>query len=439
MVNPRITLVDRVVDLRRRAVLQGGRSDGRLSPREAELLEYLVGRAPEAVSRDALLEAVWGADSDCDARTVTVTLARLRAKIEADPSAPVHLVTDATGYRFVPASPPVDLARTTPPAPWATPPPAPPREATPFVDRPEAATARALLARERIVALVGPPGSGKSRLAEELAATIAGRAVLSCPLESSRDVDEIEQRIAPLLGAGRPTLIVLDDAEHLAAALAAPLKRWVATDPHVVWLVTSREPMRIAGEAIVPVAGLATPGSDDPAAAAASPAVALLVERLRAVRGAFAPSEVDLAQLGTLARRLDGLPLALELAAGRGRLLSPAALLRRCEDRPFELLTSDRRDLPPRRSSMRAALAATWDRLAPWERAAVHIWARELPPTAALDVVEAAFAAIPGAPPALDVVQALLDRGLLLHAPGADGEPRLSLPWLVACYVRLAP
>jgi len=243
----------------------------------------------------------------------------------------------------------------------------------------------------RLLTLAGPGGVGKTHLAlavtQATAATFAdGVCVVS--LASLRDPDLVPAAIAEALGLresvatpfiaaleadlrDKQLLLVLDNFEHLA--LAAPLVAdLLAACPGVVALVTSRAPLRLRGERELAVQPLALPTPDDLASVAALEQVAavrLFVARVRQVRPDFVLSMTNAASVAAICQRLDGLPLAIELAAARCRLLDPQMLLERLDAR-LPLLTEGAMDLPARQRILRATLQWSYDLLPPEARAA---------------------------------------------------------------------
>jgi predicted ATPase len=222
----------------------------------------------------------------------------------------------------------------------------------------ELAEAAALLREHRLVTLTGPGGSGKTRLALQLAADAVGEfadGVYWVPLQALTDPELVVPTIARVVGAAVPlsqhladrrALLLLDNVEQVIDAAPA-LAEILAATTRAVLLVTSREPLRVAGEHRYPVEPL--PESD---------AAELFVERARAVDPTFEPSAV----VAEICSRVDGLPLALELAAARLTLFSADDLLARL-DAALPLLTTRTRDLPERQRTLRATIAWSHDLL----------------------------------------------------------------------------
>ncbi|MEV6583316.1 BTAD domain-containing putative transcriptional regulator [Streptomyces sp. NPDC051582] len=297
-----------------------------------------------------------------------------------------------------PPAPPAPLTAPAPPAPPAPPPPpAPPAEParpapiahpggnlrprlTSFVGRePELAGLRSDLARLRLVTLTGPGGSGKTRLAEHAAAAdhepgwlvelarldhpaaVPGAVLSALGLREStlvaREKTPAEDPAAQLVEhcANRRLLLVLDNCEHVIGAVAELAEHLLTHCPGVRILATSREPLGVPGETVRPLDPLPP-----------DPAHRLFVDRAAAVRPGFTPAD-DPAAVAEICARLDGLPLAIELAAARLRLLTPRQIADRLDDR-FRLLTGGARTVLPRQQTLRAVVDWSWDLLDDKER-----------------------------------------------------------------------
>jgi predicted ATPase/transcriptional regulator with XRE-family HTH domain len=247
----------------------------------------------------------------------------------------------------------------------------------------ELATLTELLRGSRLVTLVGPGGVGKTRLALRVAATTRGApdGVWLVELASLADPALLRQTVGAVLGLreepGRSSsqilidhlrekraLLVLDNCEHLAKACAELVLMLLQSCPGLRILTTSRAALLVRGEQIAPVPPLELPESQQqltPEALAQVPAVALFLERARLVRPAFALDASSAPAVAELCRRLDGLPLAIELAAANTQLLPPQLLNQRLGSR-FDSLSGPR-DLPARQRTIRATLAWSHDLL----------------------------------------------------------------------------
>ncbi len=265
---------------------------------------------------------------------------------------------------------------------------------TAFIGREdEAAVMRQLLSRVdvRLVTLTGPGGIGKTRLALQVASDIAAEfpggvcfvalAAVAEPASIAstivqavgiRETDNQspQERLKEYAGAlEQPTLLLLDNFEHLipAAGIVAQL---LATGPKLKIVVTSQSPLHVYGEHEFPVPPLALPDPKSmPPLEALSrlPAVALFVERAQAVKHEFALTKENASAVAAICSRLDGLPLAIELAAARIKMLSPAAMLARLESR-LNLLTGGARDLPTRQQTLRSTVDWSYGLLNPAEQ-----------------------------------------------------------------------
>jgi predicted ATPase/DNA-binding SARP family transcriptional activator len=322
--------------------------------------------------------------------------------------------------------------------------------------------ARAQLTRAeaRLLTMLGPGGVGKTRLAVEVArrlqGTLAGGAHF-VPLAALTDPATLATAIAqaldvPLEGTEAPAdqlvealrevemLVVLDNFEQLLptggeaqaggqAPAPALVGRLLAAAPRLKVLVTSRAPLGVYGERQFMVPALAVPEAERLPASTAelleAPAVRLFVERAQAARPDFALTRENARDVAAVCRRLDGLPLALELAAARVRVLPPAALLARLE-RALPLLTGGARDAPKRQHTLRHTIAWSYQLLDPAEQA----FFRRLAAFSGDFDLEAAASVAGGAGPAglepLDRLTRLVDQSLVV-AQASGGEPRFRL------------
>ncbi|MEU6997959.1 BTAD domain-containing putative transcriptional regulator [Nonomuraea sp. NPDC046570] len=261
---------------------------------------------------------------------------------------------------------------------------------TSFVGRDEEIERLAGMVRAgRLVTVTGPGGSGKTSLAAEAARDLDDvcfvelaplgdgadlpLAVLTAlgvraPLPLPRAAPEGSAGLLARALADRGTLLVLDNCEHLVEAVAPFLDRLLGACPRVRVLATSREAIGVPGETLLPLAPLPLPDEDLPLAeAAGQPAVRLLADRAAAARPDFTVTAANLGAVLRICRALDGLPLAIELAAARLRVMTPEDLAARLDDR-FRLLTSGSRVALPRHRTLHAVVAWSWDLLTPVER-----------------------------------------------------------------------
>jgi predicted ATPase/class 3 adenylate cyclase len=301
----------------------------------------------------------------------------------------------------------------------------------------------------RVVTLTGPGGSGKTRLALRAAesllepfkdgvylvdlAPLAAPAlvvpaiaeVLRVPGSGGRSlIDSLATNLA-----GKRLLLVLDNFEHVLAA-APDVASILASTREVAVLATSRAPLRVQGERELHVEPLPVPppeaGPDD---VQRSPAAQLFVERAREIRGDFELGEENAAPIAEICRRLDGLPLAIELAAARTRLLQPATLLERLEDR-LGLLTEGPADAPSRQRTLRNAISWSYDLLEDRERTLL----RRLAVFRGGCSLEAAEKVCGG--DAFAALTVLAEQSLVVTRWNQLGEPRFELLETVAEFAR---
>ncbi|HEY6512158.1 MAG TPA: tetratricopeptide repeat protein [Burkholderiaceae bacterium] len=284
------------------------------------------------------------------------------------------------------------------------------------------ALARRLGAGTRLLTVLGPGGTGKTRLVRRYGLAWLGDwpgGVYFCDLSDAHSIDGIHGAVAIALGiplgraeAGRQLghaiagrgrcLVILDNFEQVVEHAPASLGRWLDRAVEASFVVTSRARLHLPGEQVMTLEPLPLAGD----------AVELFVQRARAQQADFVLGDHNRAAIAEVVRLLDGLPLAIELAAARTRLLSPAQLVERLRDR-FRLLAGAR-GAAARQATLRAAIDWSWDLLATWEQAAFaqcSVFEHGFTLPAAESVLD--LTAWPEAPPAIDAIQALVDKSLL--------------------------
>ncbi len=419
----------------------------KLGGRAFDLLEALIERRDRVVPKQELMDVVWPG-LIVEENNLQVHVMTLRKVLGAD-----SIVTvSGRGYRFAMA-PDAVLAKRAGEGRSEAPSPGIgahrlPSPTTSLIGR-EALTASicALMRRDdvRLVTLTGPGGSGKTRVGLHVTAELShdfadgSYIVMLAPV---RDAAQVASAIAGVLSiqeAGtrsaedllvghlrqRQILLTLDNYEHLAESAPLITSLLVAC-PRLKVLITSRSVLKLSAEHDVVVPPLALPDRQTTAMSVfESAAVRLFVERAQAVGQDIAATEHEMNVAAEICRRLDGLPLAIELAAARLRLLTPQALLTRLDHR-LELLKSGPGNLPERQKTLRNAISWSHDLLDAGEQALF----RRLSVFAggwSLDAAEAVaeMADLPDS--VLDILSALVDHNLVQRIEDVNGEPRFTM------------
>jgi predicted ATPase/DNA-binding winged helix-turn-helix (wHTH) protein len=439
-----------------------------LGQRAFDVLVALVRRHGELVTKDELLTEVWPR-LVVEENNLQVQVSALRRIFQSMDGGERYLVTVAgRGYRFVaPVRQPEAAAEAAgEPATMSGPSPASRARASSNLPQPltdligreadlEAVASR--LAAHRLVTLTGPGGVGKSRLAVEV-----GRAATSrfadgvwfaelAPLGEKQLVFSVitEALRAGVAGASanldaladalreRQLLLILDNCEHVLAEASRVVETLLRACPHLFVLASSRERLAVAGESVYRVPSLPAPEPGVPLSAAAArkyPSVRLFEERSAALETGFALTNANAALVGAICRRLDGIPLALELAAPRLKVLSLMQLAQALDDR-LAILTTGARTAPPRHQTLQALIDWSYRLLAPGERLFMQRFA-VFAGSAALDGVKAVIAdgdITPGE--ILDLLASLVEKSLIV-ADLSGGEPRYRMLESIRIFMR---
>ncbi len=341
-------------------------------------------------------------------------------------------------YRELPVAVPVSSQRSSVPIPR-----------TRLIGRErELATASAFLLEDAVplLTLTGPGGVGKTRLALAIAQDVAehfAEGVVFVDLAPLADAGVVAETVADCLGVSRggdhpipdtivaalrteQRLLILDNCEQVLAAVADLVAAVLSGCPAVQVLVTSRAPLRVRGEQVLAVRPLSLPasGSTTPSEVLEAAAVQLFVYRARSTEATFTLEAQHAAAVAAICQRLDGLPLAIELAAARVTILPPVALLALLSQR-VHVLDGSRRDAPARHQTMQAAIAWSYDLLPQEEQA----FFRQLTVFAGGWTLEAAaeVTALP-LPETLSRLETLVDHSLVIRRPSPDAaHPRFGM------------
>ena len=454
----------------------------RLKPVAMELLLLLMERRGELVTREQIVERIWGKGVFVDTdNSINGAISKIRQVLRDDAEEPRFVQTvSGKGYRFV--APVTEVSPAPPNATeisgpfrqklWTTLVPAfdrvsgkkvgevetratnLPVQRTGFVGREkEVAAAKELLLRQdvRLVTVTGPGGIGKTRLAVQVASDVVKHfpgGTHFIPLASLKDSGLIAPVIVQTLGireAGTrssleilkenlqessrtPMLLLLDNFEQLIQA-APIVSELLATSPNLKILVTSRAALHVYGEHEFPVPPLALPDPRSvsrPEILSQYPAVALFVQRAAAAKPKFELNRENASAVSEICTRLDGLPLAIELAAARVKVLSPSSIRARLASR-LQLLTGGAQDLPQRQQTLRAAMDWSYDLLSAAEqrlfrRLSVFVGGCNLEGVEAVCDTKGDLDLDP-----LEGIASMVDKSLVQQVEQANGESRFAM------------
>ena len=427
-----------------RIVLRRGGHEVKLEPKAFDLLAYLVQHSGTVVRKEELLDEIWG-DRFVSESALTTRIKAVRQAVDDDGTRQAIIRTvHGKGYEFVAA---IETLR----GPVAPPAPAAPTIAglgtaiQPLIGRDSLmALLDDALATHRLITLVGPGGVGKTSLGLELArraapnysdgvhvvelVSVVDEEATSAAFATAIDVNlrrssSIDEAIVEMLRP-RHSLLLLDNCEHLVEPVAALVGRILREAPVVSVVATSREPLAVAGEQVWSVEPLSTAAPEMEIScdtAMAIPAVALFVARARAADPTFVFDDDTARMVVEICRRLDGIPLAIELAAARARAIGVAEIAGRLDER-FALLKAMRRGSDPRHRTMRDAISWSYDMLGSDEQ--------EL--FTALSVFAGSFdlhsaEAVSRSDDTLDLLTRLTERSMLSVRPQPGGATRYEL------------
>ena len=432
------------IDLHGRVVYAKGQL-AKIGSRAFDLLEALIERRDRLVPKQELMDLVWPG-LVVEENNLQVHVMTLRKLLGPD----AIVTVSGRGYRFalVPdaSEEPQDVSAKGAPGSEAV--HRLPAPSTLLIGREALTGSICALARRndvRLITLTGPGGSGKTRVALHVTAELAhdfadgSYIVMLAPVRDQKYVASAIAAVLNLQEAGnrspeemivgylrdREVLLTLDNFEHVLAATSL-IARLLDACARLKVIVTSRAVLRLSAEHDVVVPPLAVPDSQTTSKRSAeSSAVRLFVERAMAAGQDVGASENDTAVAAQICRRLDGLPLAIELAAARLRVLSPQALLVRLEH-SLQLLTSGPSNLPERQKTLRSAIGWSYDLLEPLQQALfrrlsvfVGGWS--------LDAAEDVAGLDSLTDPVLDLLAALVDHNLVQRVDDVVGEARFTM------------
>jgi predicted ATPase/DNA-binding winged helix-turn-helix (wHTH) protein len=424
-----------------------------LARQPMDFLLLLAGKAGRLVTREEIANHLWGEDvfGDLDASTHTAVMKIRKALGESGKSERFIETVSGRGYRFVAR---VEILQEPLLEPTGAPFPQDsslgarrhnlPADLTSFLGRErELDGLGQLLASSRLLTLTGSGGVGKTRLARRLAATVVGEfvdGIWMVDLGSLFDPNLLPETIATTLGlresphrparralieylADKTMLLLLDTCEHLVAACAELVELMLCDAPRLRIMATSREPLRVPGEVIYRVPSLSLPGSSAARADVDSEGVRLFIERAHATDPAFEPSASDVATIARICCRLDGIPLAIELAAARVAMLSPKQIESRLQNR-FHLLTGAARNAVARQRTLESTIEWSYNLLSHHERLLLDR-VSVFPASWALDSAEAVCAGEPiRAEEVMNLLSRLVDKSLVVLDGPAGTEQR---------------
>ncbi|HLK47966.1 MAG TPA: tetratricopeptide repeat protein [Bryobacteraceae bacterium] len=445
------------LDAERGAVLHAGR-EVKLRPKVYDALRYFVENRGRLIAKEELIQALWP-DAFVTEDSLVQCLVELRRALD-DRDQEILKTVPRRGYIFA-----AEVSAGEEPSEPLPEPGEPalervagryylPLPRTPLIGRERELRAVKHLLLDptiRMVTLTGAGGSGKTRLGLQVAAELVAQfesRVYFVALASITDPEMVAPAIAESIGirqtggrsyseilrehfrevAPSPVLLLLDNFEHILAASPLVTELLEASGALKV-LVTSRAALRVYGEHEFPVPPLALPESrqlHSPEALLRSPAVALFAQRAAAVKPDFTVTAENAAAVAEICSRVDGLPLAIELAAARVKMLSPNAMLARLQSR-LQLLTAGARDLPERQQTLRKTIDWSYDLLKEAEqkllrRLGVFLGGCTLEAAEAVADTHADLGAV-----TFDVMASLVDKSLILQTEHGSNEPRFAM------------